>query len=67
MNWTKREVKAALGVETDAELARVVGIRNRQAVNQWRDDEPIPEARQWQLSSLRPDLFDAATVHRRSA
>lgn len=60
MNWTKREVKAALSVETDAELARMLSIGNRQAVNQWPDDEPIPEARQWQLALLRPDVFPTA-------
>jgi hypothetical protein len=62
MNWTKREVKTALGIETDAELARLLRIRNRQAVNQWPDAEPIPEARQWQLALLRPDVFSSAAV-----
>lgn len=53
---TKAEVKRALGVSKDAELARVFGI-GRWAVGQWHEDEPIPEGRQWQLRALRPDLF----------
>ena len=57
MNWTKQQVKGALGIESDAELARFFGIRNRQAVNQWPAKQPIPAARQWQLALLRPDVF----------
>jgi hypothetical protein len=64
MNMTKREVKDALGIKQDAELARIFGI-GRWAVGQWHDDKPIPEVRQWQLWSKRPDLFpkpDAESV-----
>lgn len=53
---TKRAVKRALGLETDAELARFFGI-GRWAVGQWPADEEIPEARQWQARAVRPDLF----------
>lgn len=60
MKWTKREVKAALGLETDAELARMIEVKSRWAVGQWPDDQPIPQARQWQLSLLRPDVFGAS-------
>ncbi len=59
MNMTKRAVKAALEMETDAELARFFGI-GRWAVGQWEDDESIPEGRQWQLRAKRPDLFPTA-------
>ena len=56
MNMTKREVKTALGIQTDADLARLFGI-GRWAVGQWPEDQPIPEGRQWQLRAKRPDLF----------
>ena len=59
MDMTKRAVKEALGIETDAELARFFDI-GRWAVGQWPDDKPIPEGRQWQARALRPDLFGAA-------
>lgn len=61
MDLTKRAIKGALGIETDAELARFFGI-GRWAVGQWPEDEPIPEARQWQLRAKRPDLFPASTA-----
>lgn len=62
MTMTKREVKAALGIDTDAELARFFdgekpGGINRWAVGQWADDEPIPAGRQWEARAKRPDLF----------
>lgn len=53
---TKPEIKTALGLDTDADLARFFGI-GRWAVGQWPDDLPIPEARQWELRAKRPDLF----------
>lgn len=59
MDLTKRAIKGALGIETDAELARFFGI-GRWAVGQWPEDQPIPEARQWQLRAKRPDLFPTA-------
>lgn len=58
MDMTKTAVKHALGLETDAELARFFGI-GRWAVGQWPDNEPIPEGRQWELRARRPDLFRA--------
>lgn len=56
MDMTKASVKAALGIKTDAALARFFEV-NRQAVGQWKDDEPIPGGRQWELRVRRPDLF----------
>jgi hypothetical protein len=56
MNMTKRSVKQHLGVESDAELARIFNI-GRWAVGQWPDDEPIPEARQWELKARFPRQF----------
>lgn len=58
MDMTKRAVKGALDIETDAELARVfVPSIGRWAVGQWPDDEPIPAARQWELRARFPDKF----------
>lgn len=56
---TKNLVRAALGLETDAALADLLGV-TRAAVAQWPEDEPIPEKRQWQLRAIRPGLFDQA-------
>lgn len=56
MDMTKASVKSALGLRTDAELGRFFDIR-RQAVCQWKDDEPIPALRQYELRVRRPDLF----------
>ena len=58
MEMTKKNVKGALGIETDADLARFFGCL-RQAVDQWPDDGLIPTARQWELRARRPDLFPA--------
>jgi hypothetical protein len=56
MDMTKRNVKAALGIKTDSELAREFQI-GRWAVGQWPDDEPIPAARRWELRARYPRLF----------
>ncbi len=56
MNITKRIAKEALGIQTDADLARVLRIK-RQALTPVGDDDPLSEHRQWQLRALRPDLF----------
>jgi len=56
MDMTKASVKTALGVSTDAELARFFGI-TRAAVNLWADDKPIPPLRQYELHARRSDLF----------
>jgi len=53
---TKTAVRAALGLETDAALADLLGV-TRAAVAQWPDDQPIPEKRRWQLIALRPSIF----------
>jgi hypothetical protein len=58
MQMTKREVKAALGIKTDAALGRFFNI-GRGAIGLWKDDEPIPGPRQWELRARRPDLFSA--------
>lgn len=53
---TKRAVRTALGLDTDAALADLFGI-TRAAVSQWEDEKAIPEFRWLQLQLLRPDLF----------
>jgi hypothetical protein len=53
---TKAQAKAALGIETDADLARVFEI-NRWAVGQWGDHDPVPELRELQLRMRYPEKF----------
>lgn len=58
MEMTKQSVKKALGIETDAELARqFTPPIGRWAVGQWPDDRPIPAGRQWELRAKFPDKF----------
>ena len=61
MEMTKRAVKKALEIETDAELGRFFKI-SRRGPNLWGDDDPIPPLRQLQLHVMRPDLFGPAPV-----
>lgn len=56
MNMTKPEVRKALGLETDSQLADKLGV-TRSAISQWPDDAPIPMPRQWQLKAMYPDVF----------
>lgn len=58
MEMTKKAVKAALNIDTDADLARqFTPSIGRWAVGQWPDDKPIPSARQWELRAKFPDIF----------
>lgn len=58
MEMTKRAVKEALGIQTDAELARqFTPPIGRWAVGQWEDDKPIPVGRQWELRAKFPQTF----------
>lgn len=58
MDMTKQQVKKALGIETDAELARQFSPPiGRWAVGQWKEDEPIPTGRQWELRARFADVF----------
>ncbi len=58
MDMTKRAVKEALGIQTDAELARqFYPPIGRWAVGQRPEDEPIPEGRQWFLRAKFPETF----------
>lgn len=60
MSITKGQAKAALGINTDSELARFLGV-TKQAVSQIGDDDAeLPDGRQWQLRALRPDIFGPA-------
>jgi hypothetical protein len=56
MNITKRQIKDALGLTTDVEVAAFFGT-SKQAVGAWGDEDAIPEGRQWQAIALRPDVF----------
>lgn len=53
MSMSKSYVKQALGLTTDAELARFFQVK-RQAVCKWGE---VPEGRVWELKAKRPDLF----------
>lgn len=62
---TKRQVKSALGIETDADLARqFTPSIGRWAVGQWPENRPIPKARRWELIAKFPDVFAAASEGR---
>lgn len=56
MNITKRQIKEALGLATDVEVAAFFGT-SKQAVGAWGDDDAIPDGRKWQAIALRPDVF----------
>lgn len=56
MDMTKRDVKQALGLTRDSDLASLFSIK-RQAVFLWPADAPIPKARQWELRCRFPKLF----------
>jgi len=58
MDTTKRQAKALLTIKRDVDLARLLGT-TKQAVSRWQEDEALPDARQWQLRAMRPDLFPA--------
>lgn len=53
---TKREVRTALGLTTDAALADLFEI-SRAAVAQWPEDQPIPQLRLLTLRVKRPEIF----------
>lgn len=57
MNMTKRQIKQALGITTDVDVAAFFGT-TKQAVCGWGDDDAsIPDGRKWQAIAMRPDLF----------
>jgi hypothetical protein len=58
---SKRELRAALGVETDAEVAAFYDI-SPAAVSQWGEDAPIPELRQLQAGQREPDRFTPEAI-----
>ena len=51
MKITKKKAKALLGVKSDAELARRLGV-TRQALTQWRDMRSIPKKRVQQVKEM---------------
>lgn len=56
MEMTKPNIKQALGIKTDAELAAIFNICN-QAVHLWGDEKEIPIRRQLELRLAYPRLF----------
>jgi hypothetical protein len=55
MDITKQAIKEALGLKTDADVARLLGT-TRQNVHAW-GDKPLPLNRQWQVQALLPSKF----------
>jgi hypothetical protein len=53
---TKTEAKQLLGLPSDYALAKWFGIKPQSLVK-WHPDEPIPELRNLQLRTRRPELF----------
>ncbi len=66
MNMTKPQIREALGIETDTELATFFDT-SKQAIYGWGDDKPIPEGRQWQARAKRPDVIPAPIPARSAA
>jgi len=48
---TRAEARKLLKCKTNVELALKLGCWTQQ-VHQWRDDEPIPRPRQWQIRAM---------------
>lgn len=68
MKMTKREVKAALNLQTDAQLAREFDPPiGRWAVGQWPEDKPLPQLRQFQLREKYPRTFGQQAAKRKRA
>ena len=51
MKITKKKAKTLLGISSDAELARRLGV-TRQALTQWRDKQSIPKKRVQQVKAM---------------
>ncbi|WP_313217502.1 hypothetical protein [Stenotrophomonas sp.] len=64
MNPTLAQAKTALGIETNAEFARFLGLP-RQSMTGRRDEDQLPDAWCWRAAQKRPDLFKPASVSRR--
>lgn len=56
---TKKLLREALAVEHEQQIADFFGI-SPSAVSQWPEEAPIPELRQLQAITKRPDLFASA-------
>ena len=48
---TKEKALALMGAQTDAELARMLGV-TRQAVNRFASEQPLSNGMQWQIRAL---------------
>ena len=62
---TKEEALAPFD-GNQAALAAALGIKP-QAVQQWKDNEPIPQLRQYQLREIRPDVFGSPAAEQPKA
>lgn len=59
MNPTIADAKAALGIETNTEFARFLGLP-KQSLTGRADDDQMPDAWCWRAAKKRPDLFTPA-------
>ena len=59
MNPTLAQAKTALGIETNADFARFLGLP-RQSMTGREEDKPIPDAWCWRAAQKRPELFAPA-------
>lgn len=56
MNPTIADAKTALGIETNAEFARFLGLP-KQSLTGRADGDQMPDAWCWRAAKKRPDLF----------
>lgn len=59
MNPTIADAKTALGIETNAEFARFLGLP-KQSLTGRADEDQMPDAWCWRAAKKRPDLFGPA-------
>ncbi len=68
MNPTIAHAKQVLGISTNAEFARFLGLP-RQSMTGREDGDELPDAWCWRAAKKRPDLFKpvATAVRRKKA
>lgn len=64
MNMTKAQVKKKLRIESDVDLADILGC-TKAAAGHWPDNEPLGELWLWKLHGLYPTRFKKPVQVRR--
>lgn len=64
MNPTIAHAKQVLGIETNAEFARFLGLP-RQSMTGRKESDQLPDAWCWRAAQKRPDLFKPAVASTR--